>query len=176
MKRIILVYGLTAGGVVIGSMILGLALSDQAGAGASSELAGYLAMLVALTLIFLGIKRYRDRDLGGVIRFKTAFLVGLGISVVAGIIYVAAWEVNLSVTDYAFIEEYTASVLENRRAEGLSGAALEAEVERMEALKAQYGRLTYRLPVTFMEIFPVGLLITLISAAVLRNPNVLNTQ
>jgi hypothetical protein len=36
-----------------------------------------------------------------------------------------------------------------------------------------YSNPLYRLPITFVEMFPVGVLISLISAAVLRNSRVL---
>ena len=167
MKRIIFPYGAIAGTVIIGSMILTFALGG--GMSGNSVWLGYLFMIVALSLIFLGVKRYRDQELGGVIRFGTAFLLGLGISLVASAIYVVAWEVYLSVTDYAFIHDYTQSVLAAKEAEGLAGAALEAEVASMETLTSQYANPVFRLPMTFLEIFPVGLLITLVSAGLLRN-------
>ncbi len=43
----------------------------------------------------------------------------------------------------------------------------------METFKAQYANPLFRLPMTFIEIFPVGVLVSLISAAILRNPRVL---
>ena len=76
MLRISLIYGGIAGAVIIGSMLTGFALSDGEGFG-SSQLIGYLFMIVALSLIFMGIKRYRDQELGGVISFGKAFQLGL---------------------------------------------------------------------------------------------------
>jgi len=172
MKRIILVYGTIAGFVIICSMILSLTMSGAEGAGATVWL-GYLIMLVSLSLIFFGIKRYRDQELGGVIRFGTAALLGLGISAVAGVIYVAVWEANLARTDYTFIEEYTSQVIEAKQAAGMTGAELQAEVEEMEGLKTRYASPLYRIPMTFLEIFPVGLLVSLLSAAILRRSEVL---
>lgn len=169
MKRIMFIYGGISGAVVIGSMILGLALAGEEGGVGSAQWMGYLIMIIALSLIFVGIKRYRDQNLGGVIRFGTAMLLGLGITLVASVIYVAVWEVYLSVTDYAFIDDYARSALANKEAAGLAGAALEAEVASMETFKAQYANPLRRLPMTFLEIAPVGLLVTLISAALLKN-------
>ncbi len=173
MGRIILVYGVIAGAIVIGSIVLGLAIAGEGGTHHSQEWLGYLVMLIALSMIFVGIKRYRDRYLGGVIRFGTATLVGLGIAAVAGVIYVAVWEAYLAMTDYAFIERYTEGVIAAREAEGLSGAELRTLIEEMETMRRQYANPLFRLPMTFLEIFPVGLLITLISAAVLRNSKTL---
>ncbi len=170
MRKIILTFGSIAGLVIIGSIILG-ALLARSESTKFSELVGYLVMIVALSVIFVGIKRYRDRELGGVIKFGPALLLGLGISLVAGVVYVVSWEVYLSLTDYAFIHEYTQATIEAKKAAGLSGEDLDALVASMETMKQRYANPLFRLPMTFLEIFPVGLLISLISAAVLRKSN-----
>ena len=168
MQRIALVYGLLSGAIVIGGVILGMELSGGDGDFQVLEWLGYLIMLVALSLVFVGIRQYRDQELGGVITFGKAALTGIAISAVASIVYVAVWEIYLAATDYAFIGEYTAGLIESQRADGLQGPELEAFINEMEAMNANYARPLYRLPLTFVEIFPVGLLVTLISAAVLR--------
>lgn len=167
MQRVILVYGAIAGAVAIGSALLGIDL------GLHSAWLGYLVMLIALSLIFVGIKQHRDRHLGGVIRFGTATLVGLAIAAVAGVVYVAVWEVYLAATDYAFMSEYAEGVIAAQQAQGVSGAELQAIVEEMDRMTAWYAKPAFRLPMTFLEIFPVGVLVTLVSAAILRNPGVL---
>jgi hypothetical protein len=43
----------------------------------------------------------------------------------------------------------------------------------MEAFKLQYANPMIRMPMTFAEIFPVGLLVSLVSAGLLRNPRFL---
>lgn len=168
MLRAILIYGLIAGLVVAIPMNVLLVLFPH-GEGVSSYLTGYTLMLVALSFIFVGVKRYRDRTLGGVIKFLPAFLIGLGISVVAGIIYVIAWEISLAMTHYTFMNDYAASMIAAERAKGVTGPELEAFIAQMEQMKEQYANPLFRLPMTFIEIFPVGLIISLIAAALLRN-------
>ena len=87
--------------------------------------------------------------------------------------YVILWEVYLSATDYAFMRDYTQSILEARMAEGLSDAAMQVEIDSMNKLEARYANPLFRLPMTFLEIFPVGLVVALGAAAVLRNSKVL---
>ena len=79
-------------------------------------------MLVALTFIFVGVKRYRDVERGGVIKFGAAFAMGLGIAAAAGVAYVAVWEVYLAMTDYKFMDEYIAGIVRARQAAGVSAA------------------------------------------------------
>ncbi len=169
MKKILLTYGLIAGFVIIGSMTLTLILTGGTSDSMQfTEYLGYLFMIAALSLIFVGTKRYRDQELGGVIKFGTAFKLGLGITLVASIVYVISWEINLAVTGDAFIEDYTQSIIDSREADGASPAEMEGVIAEMESMKASYSNPIYRLPMTFAEIFPVGLLIALLSAALLR--------
>lgn len=175
MKKIVLVYGAISGLIAIGGIITGSVISDGQG-GFSSAWFGYLIMIVALSLIFVGIKRYRDLECGGVIKFGQAFLLGLGIAAVAGVAYVVVWEIYLAATDYTFIDSYTAGIIEGKKGEGVTGAELRKEIQSMEEMKEMYANPLFRLPMTFTEIFPVGLLIALISAAILRNPRVLPAQ
>lgn len=174
MRRMILTYGLLAGALIIGSMILSVSVlgTDKPG----TEWLGYTVMLLALSLVFMGIKRYRDRELGGVIRFGTAVGVGLGITLVASLVYVAVWELYLLATDYAFIDVYVRAEIAAREVQGLTGDALQAEIEGLRVLQERYGNPLIRLPTTLLEIFPVGALVSLVSAAVLRKPEVLAAE
>ena len=172
MNKIILVYGSITGATIIGSMILGIMAANSGGNSFfASETIGYSIMLIGFSMIFVATKKYRDQELGGVINFKTALKVGLGISLVAGVVYVLAWEVNLYINDYAFIDDYTNSIIDSTRESGATQQELNETIQKMEEMKEQYGNPLYRLPITFTEIFPVGLLLSLISAGLFRNPN-----
>ena len=172
MPKIAITYGILSGTITIMTLILGLMVSEG-GSFLSSELFGYLTMLVALSMIFIGIKRYRDHELGGVIRFLPAFAMGLAIAAIAGVIYTLVWELYSISTDYAFIDSYVNSAIEAKRAAGLSGDGLAQEIAKLEELRADYDKFYIRMPMTFLEIFPVGLVIALFSAALLRNPKIL---
>jgi len=163
MRKIIFTYGVIAGLVIICSAIASLIL------GVASLWLGYLVMIVAFSSIFLAVKQYRDQALGGVIKFSTAALLGLGIAAIASVVYVVVWEIYLYAGDYAFINDYANSMLEARKADGISGAEWDAVVKETEQMKSQYLNPLVRLPMTLLEVFPVGLLIALLSAAMLRN-------
>ena len=167
-----LTYGALSGLVVVATILAGLTFADRDGF-FTSEYLGYLVMLVALSLIFVGVKRYRDVELGGVIRFLPALGVGLGIAAVAGLVYVATWEIYLAATDYRFMDEYIAGIVRARREAGVSAEAIARELASWESMRESYRNPLFRIPVTFLEIFPVGLLVALVSAALLRNPRLL---
>lgn len=165
-----LIAGLIAGGVLSASIV---ALGDRMLSGGLGMLIGYLTMLVALSLVFVAIKRHRDADLGGVIRFLPAFGLGLGISFVASLVYALTWEATQALTDMDFAGSYANSIIEQQRAKGVSGEALAKVIAEMERFKLDYANPLWRLPMTFTEIFPVGVIVSLVSAALLRNPRVL---
>lgn len=163
MQKLILVYGVIAGLVIIGTAMLSLEL------GIASTWLGFLVMFIAFSSIFVAVKQYRDAALGGVIRFGTGFGLGLGITIVASLIYVFVWELYLMSTDYTFIDTYINSIIETKKAAGASPEDLAALTAEMEPMREIYANPLLRVPMTFVEIFPVGLLISLIAAFVMRN-------
>jgi hypothetical protein len=171
MGRIIIVYGLIGGAIVAAGMLLAINLVPTGGA--AGMVAGYLSMLVALSTVFVGVRKYRDVEGGGVIRFWPAFGIGLAIAGVAGLAYVLAWEIYMYATDYTFARDYAAQYLADMRANGASAAAIAKASAEMEAFAVSYANPLIRMGFTFLEITPVGLLVSLVSAAVLRNPRAL---
>lgn len=149
-----LVYGLISG-LVIGATLVAILVFATENAILTSVWFGYLVMLVAMTFVFVGVKRYRDVERGGVIAFAPALAMGLATALVAAIAYVLIWEAYLAATNYAFIDQY------------FSGPGPE-----MEAARAQYGNPLRRAGTTFLEIAPAGLVVALVSAGLLRDPRV----
>ncbi len=168
MLRTILIFGVLAGLVVAVPMNL-LMLFGDSEHGSHSMITGYALMLLAFTFTFIGVKHHRDRTLGGVIRFLPALLVGLGISIVASLMYVIAWEITLHATHFAFIDDYSRAMIEAARAKGESADKIAGMAAEMEKFRVQYANPLFRLPMTFVEIFPVGLVVSLVSAGLLRN-------
>ena len=174
MGRDILKYGVIAGLVVGAAMYLSFWSTGGAMPhGAIGMVIAYATMLVALSAVFMGIKHHRDVAGGGVIRFWPAFGMGLAISFIAALFYVATWELVQATLVHDFAGSYAASVIEAQKAKGIDPAALAKLTADMDAFKVQYADPMFRLPMTFLEIFPVGLLVSLVSALVLRNPRVL---
>jgi hypothetical protein len=171
MARYPLVYGGIAGAIVVGVITATIALDLPSHA--TSETVGYLVMLVGLSLIFVGVKRYRDVECGGVIRFGRALAMGSAIAAVAAVIYVLGWETYLAISGHDFITEYSQSVIEGLRATGATEAAITAKTAELESLSANYRNPLFRLPMTALEILPVGVIVALVSAALLRNPKLL---
>lgn len=134
---------------------------------------GYSVMLVAMSFIFVGVKRYRDVERGGVIRFFPALGLALLIALIATIAYTLIWEMYLAATHYRFMDDYIASALAKARAGGKSAAEIARMSAELDGMRAMYANPLVRLPMTAMEVAPVGLAVSLFSAALLRNPRLL---
>lgn len=168
MLKKILSYGLIAG-LIAGGLLSATTIGMADAQPKYGMLLGYTIMLVALSAVFAGIKRYRDDDLGGVIRFWPAFGMGVAMSFIAGILYVVAWEAAVAITHMDFAGNYSAMQIARQKAKGVSAEELARFAAEMERFKVQYANPLFRLPMVFIEIFPVGVLVSLVSAGLLRN-------
>ncbi len=167
MGRIIGVYGVIAGVTVAVLMRIAMMLFPEGGTG--GMVAGFASMIIALSFVFIGIKRYRDIELGGVIRFWKALGVGFGIAAIASLFYVAAWELYLYFTNYTFMEEYTRLAIQQAQKAGKSAAEISALAKDMDGFKDLYANPLTRMALTLTEILPVALLMPIFSATLLRN-------
>jgi len=169
MKKTVLICGLIAG-LISTSLFIGLMLLGKAGDidFKNGMLYGYTLMILAFSFIFVGTKITRDKYNGGWISFGKAFRVGLYITLIASTIYVIVW-----LTDYYFFipdfaEKYAAHVLESLRASGASQAAITEQSAKMKAFGEMYKNPLFNALLTYSEILPVGLIVSLISAWTLK--------
>jgi hypothetical protein len=172
MLRIILLYGAVGGLIVAVPMVVSMLTLSEDAVPQNAALYGYLSMLLAFTMVFVGVKHYRDKVLGGVIRFLPALGVGLGISAVASLFWVVGWEITLA-TGFDFGTAYLDSLIAAAQARGAPAAEIEQIRADTAEFFAMYANPLFRVPITFVEMFPIGVLISLFSAAVLRNSRVL---
>lgn len=169
MKKIVLTFGVLSGLVSAGLMLTFIPLLVKGTIDfENGYLLGYSAIVLSFVLVFFGIRAYRE-EAGGAISFGRAFQVGILITLISCAFYVAAWETYYYGFDPDFEGKYTAYELGKARARGAS----DAEIVKMQQEMADFWRLYRRNPLvnigmTFMEPFPVGLIVSLVSAAILR--------
>jgi hypothetical protein len=166
-----LIYGLCSGAVVAMVIVASLIFKDQLGF-AHSLWFGYLAMLVALVFLFVGVKRYRDVEKGGVIKFLPALGLGLAIALVAALAYAAVWETYLWLTGYGFMEAFIAEQQAELVAKGATAAELAKAQADFQWMRGVYSNFFTRFGITMAEILPVGLVMALVSALALMFPKV----
>jgi Protein of unknown function (DUF4199) len=168
MKKTILTFGLISGALISGLMSLAMAFSNQIGHGERGMIVGYTSMVLSFLLVFFGVRAYRDNEGQGFITFGRAFGLGMCIMLIACVCYVVTWEIIYHFFMPDFMDKYGAYAIEKARAAGANAAALKAKAAEMRHAKELYANPLYNVAITFIEPFPVGLLITLISATILR--------
>ena len=169
MKNIVLTFGVIAGVIVSSLMAITVPLSMNGTVDfENGAIFGYSSMILSFLLVFFGIRRYRDSIGGGTVTFGKAFQVGILITLVAAAFYVTTWEIVYWNFFPDFADRYAAISLQNLREDGASAADIAKATEDMAKFKEWYANPLFNIAMTFMEIFPVGLIVTLISAAILR--------
>jgi hypothetical protein len=166
-KKTVLTFGLIAGALVSILMCGSLLLADTIGSGHSMAL-GYTIMVASFLLIFFGIRSYRDNVLLGQISFGRAFACGILIALIAIVCYVATWEILYFNFMPHFMDGYFAEQVRKVQSAGLDSATAAAQVAAIRRSQVLYQNPLVNMAYTFMEPLPVGLLITLVSAALLR--------
>ena len=136
---------------------------------------GYATMIIALSLVFFGIKSYRDKN-GGQISFLKGLQIGILISLISAVCYAASWEIYYPSIGKEFLEKYTTYNLEKLKNSGASDADVEKARAENEQFIELYRNFFIRFGMTIMEILPVGIIVTLISAAVLRKREILPAE
>lgn len=177
MRKIVLTFGLISGALGISLMLLNVSFVKSGALNFdNAEITGYAAIIVALSMVFLGIKSFRDKHQNGVIKFGKGFAVGILITLVASALYVAGWEVYYQSDDElraTFLDQYAEHALNKLRESGATEAQIESARQEMGKMKELYSIPIIRFAFTLLEILPVGLIITLISAAILRKKEIL---
>jgi uncharacterized protein DUF4199 len=166
-KKTVLTFGLIAGFII--SVLMGgsLLIANRIGSGHSMAL-GYTIMVASFLLIYFGVRSYRDNTLAGQISFGRAFACGILITLITTVCYVVTWEVLYFNFMPHFMDSYFAAQIQQVKSAGLDSATTAARVAAIQHSQQLYQNPLINMAYTFMEPLPVGLLITLISAAVLR--------
>ncbi|HKP82603.1 MAG TPA: DUF4199 domain-containing protein [Pyrinomonadaceae bacterium] len=167
MKRIVLTFGLISGVLLSGMMIAMMPFIDQIGMDHGMVI-GYTTMVLAFLLVFFGIRSYRETVGDGRISFGRALAVGFLIMGIASVCYVVTWEIVYFNFLHDFGDKYAAYVIEKARAAGASADEIARQTEEMNKFKVMYDNPLYNAAFTFLEPLPVGVPMTLISAAILR--------
>jgi hypothetical protein len=167
MKKIVLTYGLISGAIIAALMVATIPFLDRIGFDYGMVI-GYTTMVVAFLLVFFGIRSYRDTVGKGQISFGRAFQVGILITLISCICYVVAWEILYFNFLPDFAEKYSNYLIEKERASGASAEELARTAEEMKNMKSLYDNPFFNAAITFLEPFPVGLIMTVVSALILR--------
>jgi hypothetical protein len=124
----------------------------------TNDFLGFTAMILIFSLIFFGIRDYRNKKLGGIISFGKALKTGVLMALVATLVYVVVWMFYYHLLVPDFLDVYKQFVLDNEM----------MDPERIEGLMVWYKNPFGMILLTAFEVLPIALLVALISAAVLK--------
>ena len=167
MKKTVLTFGVISGLISAVTMLATIPfmhkVSDETG-----YIIGYTNIVLAGLLVFFGIRSYRENFSGGTLTFARGFAVGILITLLSNCFYVATWEFIYHQFMPDFAEKYSAQMVEHAKASGASQEKIAQTVRAAEQFQHSYHNPVYNIGMTFLEVFPVFLAITLVSAAILR--------
>lgn len=167
MKKTVLTFGLISGVVTAVLMLSTQPFMDRIGFD-KGLIIGYTSIVLSFLLVYFGIRSYRENIGGGEITFGRAFSVGILITLISTLFYVVTWEIIYFGFKFDFSGKYTSYMVEKAINSGASQQAIEAIRQQMREMKRMLDNPLLNAAFTFIEPFPVGLVITLISAAILR--------
>lgn len=165
MKKTVLTFGLISGGITSLMMAVTVPFADRIGFDKGMVI-GYTAIVLSFLMVFFGIRSYRENVGNGEISFGRAFSVGILITLISCACYVITWEIIYFNFLPDFVDKYMAHMVERLEASGATQEVIDQKVRQMKSIN--YNNPLINAAITFTEPFPIGLLVTLISAAILR--------
>ena len=169
MKKIVITYGVISGLITGGLSLATMPLFEKGTLNFDNgALVGYTGMVIALSLVFFGIKSFRDNQTNGSVSFGKGFLIGISITMVASVFYALAWEISYAKMGERFVQQWTSHELEKLQAGGATEEVIEKAKDEWKNFGELYKNPLIRFGMTLFEILPVGLIISLLSAALLR--------
>jgi hypothetical protein len=174
MKRTILTFGLILGAILSINMVYMVHLCYTNDNFESSEILGYTTMIIVFSLIFFGVRNYRNKKNEGVVTFGNAFKIGALIALIGSTLYVAIWLVEYYLFVPDFMDKYTTHVMREATNSGATAPELADKVTEMEQFKEWYKSPILVILLTFTEVLPMGLIVALVSALILKKKKISN--
>lgn len=174
MKKTVLTYGIIAGLIVSAWLQIGILIGMENMAGDMGIVYGYTAMLIGFSFIFVAVKREREQQ--GGITFGKAFLIGLYVSLIGATLYVISWMIDMHYFVPDFMDQYASRMMEQLKNSGASAAKIQETAAQMQYYREMYKNPFFVVLLTYMEILPVGLLVSLIAALILKRKTVNTTE
>jgi len=168
MKKTVLTFGLISGVIMAALMFATIPFMHKIGFNRGLVI-GYTTMVLAFLLVFFGIRSYRENVGDGRISFGRALGVGLLIMLITCACYVISWEIIYFNIIPDFAETYQAQMIQEERNSGKPPEQIAQELASMKRMMTLYqNNILFNIAVTFLEPLPVGVIMTFISALILR--------
>lgn len=167
MQKTILTYGIISGVIYILLVVSLIWMSGGTDFDKGNSL-GYIFNIGALTMVFLAIRSFREKNGAGFITFNTGFRIGILVTVIGSLIYALAWLVYIYTIDPDFTERYAGFFVEKIRSSGKTVAEIESEIRAFERNMADFSNPFAYALYSFLEVFPGGLIVTILCALLMK--------
>ena len=167
MKKYVLRYSSIASLIIVVCMIISTVLYAQYNQKPASMAIGFAGMLLGFSAIYFALERYK-RDHLGHLPFLEALKIGLSIAVIGSLSYTIVWMLEFQWVFPNFMDQFSADQIAQLKASGLTGEALQTELNKVSEMAKNYKNPWFRFGITFSEIVPFGLMIALLAAFILR--------
>jgi Protein of unknown function (DUF4199) len=167
MKKTVLTFGLASGAMSAALMLVTIPFANKIG-WEKGEIFGYTGIVLSALMVFFGVRSYRENVGGGGLTFGRGFAVGILITLLSSACYVGTWEIVYYKFMPDFAEKYAAHMVERAKASGASQQKVDETERQAKQFKQMYDNPLFNVAVTFMEVFPIGVAVTLLSAGILR--------
>ena len=128
-----------------------------------NDIIGYTKLIVMFSLIYFGVRNYRDNYLDGKINFLQALKKGALICLIASTVYTVLCLIYYYVFTPDWLEVFTEHVIRNSPAD-----QVEAVTAQMTQFKEWYKNPFFAILITYMEVLPIGMVVALVSAIFVR--------
>ena len=168
MKKNVWTFGLILGAILCINLLYMVDLCYTNPEFESNDIVGYAALVVMFSLVFFGIRNYRNKQLEGFISLGKAFKTGALIALVGSTLYVVFWifYYYLFVPDY--LEQYIKHVMMEADRSGATAQEIAAKTQEMDQFREMYRNPFFVVLITYAEVLPIGLVIAFISSLVLK--------
>jgi len=167
MKKTVLTFGLISGAVSASMMLITIPFVDAIG-WKKGEILGYTGIVLSALLVFFGVRSYRENAGGGRLTFGRGFAVGILIALISSACYVGTWEIVYFKFMPGFAEKYAAHMVERAKTSGACQQKMNETERKAKQFTEMYHNPVINVALTFTEVFPIGLVVTLVSAGILR--------
>ncbi len=168
MKKNVLIFGLVLGTILAANTVYMMNEVCTNPELETNDVIGYAVMVIVFSLTFFGTRNYRNKELNGEISFGKAFKTGTLIALVGSTIYVVVGLSYYYLIAPDFLDAYILHVMKDATRNGATASELAAKAEQMKQFKEMYSNPLFAILISYMVVFPVGLIVALVSALILK--------
>lgn len=166
MKNVVLKYGLLSAAVMIAVFLIQWLFFADLDFG-TSEILGYISMIVSLSFVYFGLRYYRDNVNNNVLSFGQGLKIGVLIILIPSLAFGLLDILYVTVINPDFLDDYYTQIVADMK-EKLPPSEFEVKLASMESEKEMFSNPVIQFVVMGITVFLVGFIMTIISTLLLQ--------